>query len=168
MRVRWVSSWPGRPFRLPLLFLGALLLAGCSTPERAKAVADPAPGTSPGLCTRVVNVGSNLVQLQIAVRKFVPDRGKGAAVWLTGVSHIGDSNYYATLQKHLDAQTLVLYEGVSATAHGSGDAAEPRPLARKEATEASPSDAGGPGLQASMASSLGLVFQLDAIDYDRR
>jgi len=149
------------------MLLGALLLAGCSTPGRSKAVAGPAPGTSPGLCTRVVNVGSNLVQLQIAVRKFVPDRGKGAAVWLTGVSHIGDSNYYATLQKHLDAQTLVLYEGVSATAHGSGGATGAPPPDWKEPAEALPSDSRRPGLQASMASSLGLVFQLDAIDYNR-
>jgi hypothetical protein len=118
------------------------------------------------------------VQLQIAVREFVPAHGKGAAVWLVGVSHIGESNYYARIQKQLDAQTLVLYEGISGSlesdqpkldARASGDGnvrqkpgvPEPGPAIESRQSRAISS------LQSSMAAALGLVFQLDAIDYDR-
>jgi hypothetical protein len=106
---------------------------------------------------RISKSDSNSVQLQIAARKFVPASGKGPAIWLTGVSHIGDTNYYAELQKHLDARTVVLYEGVGGP-HG-----KPKP---KPATGEAAAAAGGmSSLQSFMASSLGLAFQLEAIDY---
>jgi hypothetical protein len=151
MRARFLSA-----------MLLAVLLASCSTPERAKsrpASALPPPSQS---CVRIANTSSNVVALQIAIRKFVPAHGKGAAVWLTGVSHIGDSNYYAALQKHLDAQRLVLFEGVSATPDGPARGAGSGPSG-----PAQPDRQDRPTLQAAMAKSLGLVFQLDAIDYRR-
>jgi hypothetical protein len=119
---------------------------------------------------QISHTQSNLVELQIAVRKFEPASGRGPAVWLTGVSHIGDSNYYARLQKHLDAQTLVLFEGVS---ESSAPTMTPRTknAAPAEATNAAPTDvattAKRSSLQTALASSLGLVFQLEAIDYQR-
>ena len=61
---------------------------------------------------RVARPDGDTVELQIAVRKFLPPRGDGPAIWLAGASHIGESNYYTALQAHLDARTLVLYEGV--------------------------------------------------------
>src|SRR5882724_6110403 len=88
----------------------ALLASGCRTshhePEAAETIPAPAP------YVRASGGESNLLELQIAARRFVPARGKGPTVWLTGVSHIGTSNYFAALQRHLNAQTLVLFEGV--------------------------------------------------------
>jgi hypothetical protein len=119
---------------------------------------------------RIVHPDTNTLELQIAVRRFVPETGTGPTVWLEGTSHIGDSNYYRALQKHLDAQTIVLYEGVNSDAH-------PRhvlkPGAPPEISQAPPEVAAGSetnagySMQSALASALGLVFQLDAIDYDR-
>lgn len=58
------------------------------------------------------NDDDGTVQLEIAVRKFVPRDGDGPAVWLAGAVHIGDAAYYEALQDHLDGADLVLYEGV--------------------------------------------------------
>src|SRR5262249_34909560 len=107
-----------------------------------------------------------IIQLQIAVRKFIPARGHGPAIWLTGVSHIGDPKYYAALQEHLDDQTLVLFEGVSAKARPSTETPPQQPR-RQDASSPGASSAEVGGLQASLATSLGLVFQLTAIDYQR-
>src|SRR5258708_1816052 len=103
-------SQPG-VFNVPQLYIlfFSLLLAGCRSPaSKGQSTLHP-----PEPYVRVSTAESNLIQLQIAVRQFVPLHGHGPAIWLTGVSHIGDSNYYAALQRHLDAQTLVLFEGVS-------------------------------------------------------
>jgi hypothetical protein len=101
---------------------------------------------------RVMEPGSNTVQLQIALKRFVPVRGSGPTIWLTGASHLGESNYYAALQRHLDAQELVLFEGVrNGPSRISDGAGIPEP------DETS--------LQWTLARSLGLEFQLKAIDY---
>ena len=136
----------------------ALLAPGCRTSPKQETAATFAP---PAPYVRARNSESNVLELQIAARRFVPVRGKGPTVWLTGVSHIGSSNYFAQLQQHLNAQTLVLFEGVGEHSQDfknmNSDDAESKPTAK----------AGGAGLQSSLASSLGLVFQLDTIDYDR-
>ena len=145
-----------------------LVLTGCSTSERANSRA-AAASASPEPCVRIDTTDSNLVQLQIAVRKFVPARRKEPIIWLVGVSHIGQSNYYAVLQKHLNAQTLVLFEGVGGPSGGDGEA---RAGGAPPADSTPPADASAAGgnassLQSSMAAALGLVFQLEAIDYHR-
>src|SRR6266849_5250061 len=101
-----------------ILLLAALGFAACRTYENPRG-AERNPQIGPagtafpaGPYLRVVNSDARVTQLQIAVRKFVPARVSGPAVWLTGASHIGDSNYFNALQKHLDAQALVLFEGV--------------------------------------------------------
>jgi hypothetical protein len=116
----------------------------------------------------VARPDSGAIELQIAARKFIPARGQGPAVWLIGASHIGETNYYAALQRQLDAQTLVLYEGVGEhprrarrPKQGSPSKPSPSPAPPAKATRADD------GLQATMARSLGLVFQLDVIRYDR-
>jgi hypothetical protein len=118
---------------------------------------------------RIAYPDADTVQLQIAVRQFKPARRSGPVVWLAGASHIGESNYYAALQKHLDSQTLVLYEGVGEHPrkpdHRRPDAAKPMPT--PDSGRASEENAGPGSLQVTMANSLGLVFQLQAIDYDR-
>lgn len=135
-------------WRLSWLIVLAGLLSGCassSTVRHRESSAQPVASY-----TRVSTPDTNVVSLQIALRKFVPRSGRGAAVWLSGVSHIGESNYYAGLQRHLDAQSLVLFEGVGA---------RDRTLRFDPAEQSS--------IQHTLATSLGLVFQLTAIDYDR-
>ena len=142
----------------------SLLLAGCCS----KAPKDDVRARPPEPYVRVTNTDSNLIQLQIAVRQFVPAHGHGPAIWLTGVSHIGDSNYYAALQRHLNTQTLVLFEGVSPRIR-TEETPAPRALSANGSpgTATRPAADDVPGLQSSMAASLGLVFQLTAIDYQR-
>jgi hypothetical protein len=144
----------------------ALLVQGCAGGkiQRATAMADLPPQPY----VRVGQLSSNQVQLEIAAREFLPARRGQPVIWLTGVSHIGDTNYYAALQKHLDKQTLVLFEGVGAA---EANAAGPSKFEAKNSSPASPavmesSDSRG-SLQSAMAASLGLVFQLQAIDYRR-
>lgn len=61
--------------------------------------------------TQDANDGNNR-QLQVAVRTFATKDGQGPLVQMVGVVHIGDQTYYDELQKYLDAQSIVLYEGV--------------------------------------------------------
>jgi hypothetical protein len=150
--------------KLVLIGLSALTLAltGCSS--RATATATSAPQAY----TRIANPDSNTVQLQIVLRKFVPERHRGPAVWLAGVMHVGEPDYYRALQRFLDAQTVVLYEGIDPEAHPRHvhEAAAPSTNAPIRATP--PAGAkGGYSMQSTLARSLGLVFQLEAIDYDR-
>lgn len=124
---------------------------------------------------RVTNGATGAVELQVAVRKLVPTDGVGPVIWLTGASHIGETNYYAQLQKHLDAQALVLFEGVHAGRKGTATntvalektAGNSPPVAKKEAAAPEPAakPAGSASLQKDLAESLGLVFQLEAINY---
>jgi hypothetical protein len=111
---------------------------------------------------RVVRPDTNTVQLQVAVRKFAPAGKSGPAIWLVGAAHIGETNYYQALQKHLDAQPLVLFEGVSERPKKSQAGKTPS-AESKAASPESPSTS----LQTTLAESLGLVFQLNGIDYDR-
>lgn len=126
----------------PLVVVGCAGVRSAPKPAVAPELAVPAP------YVRVVCADSNLVEFQIASRQFRPISPGGLIVWLTGVSHVGASNYYAALQTHLDTHTRVLFEGIS-----DGNS---RPAGET-----------GGALQAAMAASLGLVFQLDAIRYDR-
>ncbi|MBI3878249.1 MAG: hypothetical protein HY300_20190 [Verrucomicrobia bacterium] len=147
---------------------------------------------------RVTNAAPGVVELQIALRKFAPTNGAGPVVWLAAVSHIGESNYYAAVQKHLDAQALVLFEGVkpgpmtnaSAAKKSSSDTdsksdspKNEKPPANNSKPDKKSSKAGDAAstdaktspakhsktssLQHTLAESLGLMFQLEAIDYER-
>jgi hypothetical protein len=147
-----------------LRFIPAMLLVtGCFGPGKRAAIRPPEPVPAPLPYVRIICADSNHIQLQIAAREFLPQRSRGPAVWLTGVSHIGDTNYYAALQAHLNRRSLVLYEGVGA-AEAEAAAADTTPNQGSTATEES--DERG-SLQSAMAASLGLVFQLNAIDYRR-
>ena len=167
LKLRWLAVLPARGKSLapPLrnvafvLLAVAILTPGCRTSpgHRPDATATIEP---PAAYVRASNSESNVLELQIAARRFVPARGKGPTVWLTGVSHIGSSNYFAELQQHLAAQTLVLFEGV-------GEHSQDFKNMKSDdgGSNAAPKAVGG--LQSSLATSLGLVFQLDTIDYDR-
>jgi hypothetical protein len=105
---------------------------------------------------RIHKPADEVLELQIALVKLRPmaDR-EGPVIWLAGVSHIGEREYYADLQKHLDSQSLVLFEGI--------DGGE---LKKSERASAGAKQSTG-SIQSSLAKALGLVFQLDAIDYSR-
>ncbi|HXT41424.1 MAG TPA: hypothetical protein VN887_15570 [Candidatus Angelobacter sp.] len=115
---------------------------------------------------RVFRGSSNVTELQIAARKFEPAHRKGPTVWLVGVSHIGETNYYQTLQKILDGQAVVLFEGVGERPH-SMLRSENASRVSTENNSRSGEDENGFSLQSNLARSLGLAFQLEAIDYDR-
>ena len=153
---------------VPLL-VAIAVLNGCATRPKGAAYDPKAP---PAPYLRIAYPDDDTVELQIASRRFTPARGKGPVVWLVGASHIGESNYYASLQQQLDSQTLVLYEGVGEhsrrtrppKAKPSPPPSPPRQTTRAAATNASGDDY---SLQDSMAKALGLVFQMQAINYDR-
>lgn len=143
-----------------LAVLGALLFSapGCKTASHPghPDVSNVSAATNPPQpYLRIARPATNRLELQVAVREFLPRDHLQPVVWLTGVSHIGDSNYYARLQEHLNSQDLVLYEGVT-------DAAT-----RAQHRKSRPTEPEDPSLQGNMAAALGLVFQLGSIDYDR-
>lgn len=135
--------------RVGILFtLACIAICGCRTPAR------PPLATAP--YARVAHADSNVIRLETALREFVP-RGKGGpAIWLASVIHVGEPDYYRALQAHFATQRIVLYEGVGA----DGQATAPPPPSPVEYAnhENEP-------LQVRVARSLGLVFQLEAIDY---
>lgn len=107
--------------------------------------------------------GSRPETLDTAFSRFHDAEGNND-VFLVGVIHIGELSYYKRLQDILDSMDVVLFEGVG------GD--DPR--------QTEPGDAAGAGqddrtatidvimkLQLLMKDSLGLVFQKDALDYER-
>lgn len=104
---------------------------------------------------RTVQPDSNTIRLELAMKKFVPQHRDGPAVWLVGVTHIGESNYFAALQRHLDAQALVLFEGVREGPDAPTSGLEAAPQPDEES------------LQMTLAESLGLTFQLKALNYRR-
>lgn len=133
------------PLRQRFLLAGlALVLAGCAArrPVAPPADARPAP------YIRAAHGPDGTAELEVALRAFKPARGRGPTVWLVGVTHLGTAEYYARLQRFLDAQGLVLFEGVGATNKSFA--------LQREA---------GFNLQAALAKALGLEFQLHAIDY---
>jgi len=106
-----------------------------------------AEGHHPEPFTRVSGDKEESRSLQTAIRKLQHPDG-GPVIFLTGVAHIGNEAYFDRLQKHLGELSLVLYEGVGDVAKGE----------KKERVGS---------VQTTLADSLGLHFQLDAIDYDR-
>lgn len=128
-----------RPFRLlaPLLALAPALFA-------------EAPKTAPKFSFIRGQESAQVSSLQTLSAEYKPASGNGPSIWLIGVAHLGTSEYYTAIQKRLDAQSRVLYEGVGAEKLQQGAKLE---------------SAGG--IQGQLAKSLGLVFQLDAIDYKR-
>jgi len=125
---------------------------------------------------RVVRPNADEVELQVVARQFKRPQGDGPVIWLTGVTHVGDVAYYHALQKHLDEQSIVLFEGV-----GGGPETPPRKKEDAVGRQEKEGDAKGDGaegddaaednelhsVQGTLADSLGLVFQLDTIDYTR-
>ena len=154
--------------RLRFCFLLVLfaIAAGCATNKRE--IYEPVVYTSPENSApylKINRISNEKLELQVAVRRFVPQQGTGAEIWLVGVTHIGESNYYSNIQMFLDKMTVVLYEGVGFSETKQNQSTESqntsthKNIAKKKSTDSS--------FQSKLAYSLGLNFQLDAIDYDR-
>lgn len=162
-RFRWIV-----PAQQALVSLAtAIAAAGCSTTDGKRPESRLAGDAPPASYMQVVRSNSGPLQLQIALRELRPAKRSGPAIWLVAVSHIGETNYYAAVQKHLDARTLVLFEGVSDRhARHSSDSRDAPRLSNNELMKGE-DDSAQSSLQSTLASSLGLAFQLNAIDYDR-
>ena len=61
------------------------------------------------------------LSLEVSSRAFRSPREGGPVVHLVGAIHVGDAAYYRELQAFLDAQSLVLFEGVKPAGMGAGD-----------------------------------------------
>lgn len=138
----------------------SLLVLGLSGAELAQGSGkDSLDSTDPRPYMRVERSEGGAVSLQIAARKFVTSEEAGPAVWLVGVSHIGETNYYQTLQRYLEKQDIVLFEGVGYE--------EMQREADDDGSDSKSGASDASSLQSTLAASLGLAFQLDAINYDR-
>ena len=107
----------------------------------------------PASYLRVSGEADGSRRLELASRTLASPEHKNVKVTLLGVSHVGDLSFYKSVQERLDAADLVLFEGV-----GWGDG--PSKAGSKKTS-------GVGELQDSLAGSMGLVFQLKAIRYDR-
>ena len=92
----WALWCPAAP-DAPQVAASAVTACTSAAPEAYIRVQSPEPGRR---------------ALETATRKLVPADGKGPTIWLVGVTHIGNPEYYAAIQKILDEQSLVLFEGV--------------------------------------------------------
>lgn len=114
---------------------------------------------------RVTRAAGGTASLDIVIREFHGPKKRDPIVYLVGVSHIGDAEYYQTVQNRLEATELVLFEGVRASEERAkpkphDTSAPPPPKMPVRATNEF-------SLQADLAKSLGLEFQLDVVNYER-
>jgi hypothetical protein len=144
--------WGQRIVNLLLLF-PLLQLTSCATAPQKRTDQQrrivPEISALPAPYMRIARPEAGSVTLEIAARRFLSPSG-GPVIWLVGASHIGDSNYFTALQMHLERQALVLYEGVG--------------VQDKKMRVDSEDDS---SIQTTLAKSLGVCFQLSALDYDR-
>jgi hypothetical protein len=109
---------------------------------------------------RELTLTNGTVELRTCVRHYHARRQPD--IYLVAAMHVGETNYYAALQQMLDAQALVMFEGV-----GWAEAKEKGLDPAKHRRDAGGKQASTSDLQTELAELLGGVFQLDAIDYDR-
>jgi len=128
------------------LLLG-LLLSGCATTE-----IDPRVPLQIEPVMKVVQTAPASYELQLASRTFVPLSGQGPKVRLVAAIHIADRAFYQRVQGLLDADAVVLYEGVTTK---KDDFKKQGPGRRPDA------------LYTKVADALGLISQYEGIDYRR-
>jgi len=105
----------------PLRAIAALLLAAAfairapaQTPTPTpNSESQSAPAAAENIYVRALDI-PNGTSLQVSTRTFKPTdvNSKAPTIHLVGAVHIGDELYYTQLQSFLDAQDLVLFEGV--------------------------------------------------------
>lgn len=76
-------------------------------------------------------------------------------IWLVGAVHVGNKDYYQNLQRLLDSNELVMFEGVK----GEAKPAEKKPT---------PAASNNKPVYKTLSDGLGLEFQLSAIDYTHK
>lgn len=79
---------------------------------------------------RVVDVDDNTLRLDMAFRIFAPADGAGPTIMLGSAIHIADESFYELAQQTLDAQDLILFEGV-----GHHEQDEDTPAAKVQRTK---------------------------------
>jgi hypothetical protein len=105
----------------------------------------------PGSFVRTIERTDGVAVSQTAAFKLTAD-GK-PDVWLVGTAHIGLKKYYADVQALLDAQDVVLFEGVRS---------KNRPMTPPKADPKAPKP-----IYEVLSDAIGLDFQLVDINYDR-
>jgi hypothetical protein len=103
--------------------------------------------------TRLVHTSKTAEEMQTRAVKLVPQNGSGPEIWLVGVAHIGRPEYYKSIQTLLDAQSLVLFEGVKPK---GSQPSTPASFANKDKS-----------MYHAFADAVGLDFQLFDIDYSK-
>lgn len=95
----------------------SVVMAACGA---AQGQADAPPAHQPEPYQRVVEEdGGNIVRLEMAVREFAPDDPAKPRVYFAGAVHIAEGSFYKALQDFLDAQDVVLFEGVKPPGAGA-------------------------------------------------
>lgn len=107
--------------RLSLL---SCLLAVCGALAAGRASGQEAQWSGSGPYLRVVDLDESAVRLDMAVRIFAPAEGSGPTIALAGAIHIADAEFFALLQRFLDSQDLVLFEGIKPRGVGGVEAAD--------------------------------------------
>ncbi len=124
---------------------------------------------------RLTENDKRVMSLEIASKEFRKIEGDGPTITLYGAVHIAEPRFYATLQKELDAFDLVLFEGVNGgepvgeeqASAADGLASVAASLIARPDGDSAGDKQESDGLQARMARSLGLSFQLDEMDHSR-
>jgi hypothetical protein len=115
--------------RRPLLALAALLTPIYFSPALAQEPAAPvsAPAATPQADTvapfqrTVEERKGEVLKLQMAVREFAPPKPGMPKLYLAGAVHIANDSFYKDLQSFLDAQDVVLFEGVKPPGAGAAE-----------------------------------------------
>jgi len=150
------SRFSSRRWRLAMLGLFAVAFTGCTVRYRHEV---EKPGTkaryqyAAGGFIRYDGYDDVAGDLEVASIDFKKP-GSEITIRLTGAIHIGDLEYYRTLQREcLDTADVVLFEGVKFKG-------EPDEAKKKQGEELG-------NLYSQMGKLLGIGFQKDGIDYKR-
>lgn len=113
------SKWDSRVITAVLAIMFSW---SCPDPASAQ-IPDPRP--EPYLKV-IEDTENGTIRLDLAVRLFAPagDEKNGPAIACVGAIHIAEPEFYQQLQKYLDQQNLVLYEGVKPRGFGNPKTAE--------------------------------------------
>lgn len=104
---------PNLRFDTRAIAFAAALLTGLLTVNTAPAADRPAAPAEAGQpYIRRAAPEARSVALEVVVRTFEPIEGDGPPIALVSAVHVGSAEYYAALQRFLDSQDVVLFEGV--------------------------------------------------------
>ena len=83
-------------------------------PGLALGQVDDAQPETPPIYSTVEGTKATGLKMKTKVQLLVPESGNGPTVWLVGVCHLGEKDYYVTIDAILKSMDIVLYEGVGA------------------------------------------------------